>query len=168
MAEEENPEGAGEEGKSRKGLFVGALVLVLALVGGGAAWWFLAGGSQSEAQATSKQESAPAPSPEANGSTGEMLKLKGFVVNLSRSDRARYLKTTIQLELSGKPALKKANKMKPQMRDALIILLSNQGMKDLSSMQGKYELKRQIVARLNNLLGRGTVRNAFFTEFVIQ
>ena len=171
MAEEDNSnEAAGEgQGKGKKPLILGALALVVILAGAGAAWWFLmAGGSASEAEGKEAKQEAPAPAPAAGSQGTEIMKLEGFVVNLARSDRARYLKTTVQLEVSGKKTVTKAEEMKPQMRDALIILLSNQSVKAISSQQGKYELKRQIVARLNNLLGRGAVRNAYFTEFVVQ
>ena len=169
MAEEEaneNGEGNGEQGgRGKQLLIVGAAVVLALVIGAAGAWWFM-GGDQSPQSTDQADQEGGADS--AKQAPGELHELSGFVVNLARSSRTRYLKTTIQLELADKKALKTAKERKAQIRDALIILLSNQSVEGLQNMQGKYELKRQIVARLNNLMGTGTVRNVYFTEFVIQ
>jgi len=131
---------------------------------------------QAEAKASSGGSSAPggdasaAAKPSGSGSGGdkELFPVKDLVVNLARSKRTRYLKTSLQLQLAGSAAASRAKAMKPQLKDALLILLSNHSVDELKTMQGKYELKRQIVSRLNNVLGEGTVLNTYFTEFVIQ
>jgi flagellar FliL protein len=171
MAEEEandNGEAGGEAGggRGKQLLVIGAAVVLALVIGAAGAWWFLGGDSGGSGATGSAAK--PAPAPAQNQAPGELHELPGFVVNLARSSRTRYLKTTVQLELNGKPMVKKAKERQPQLRDALIILLSNQSVEGLQTMQGKYELKRQMVARLNNLLGDGAVRNVYFTEFVIQ
>ena len=170
MAEEdanENGEGNGEQtgGRGKQLLIIGAAVVLALVVGAAGAWWFMGGDGSPKAMDKAAQGGGGEP---AKQPPGKIHELSGFVVNLARSGRTRYLKTTIQLELADKKAVKTAKERKPQIRDALIILLSNQSVEGLQSMQGKYELKRQIVARLNNLMGKGTVRNVYFTEFVIQ
>ena len=97
-----------------------------------------------------------------------MVKLESFVVNLSRSERSHYLKVTLKLHMTRKKYAANAGKYKPKIRDALIILLSNQSVEDLRSMEGKYQLKRQIVSRVNNVMGQEMVSDVFFSDFVIQ
>lgn len=168
MAEEEE-EGNGEAGGAGRGrrlLVIGAAVVLALVIGAAAAWWFLGGKADEAGQASGNGEvSAESDQTE---EPGELYEMEGFVVNLARSSRTRYLKTTIQLELEDKSLVEKVEKRQPQIRDALIILLSNQSVEGLENMEGKYELKRQVVARLNNLLGENSVRNVYFTEFVIQ
>ena len=188
MAEEDNDnqeqqEGGGKGGKLRAVLIALLALLFGAALGGGGAWFLLGGDSQETAD-NSQQEPASGQNQGAASSGGsqasggsqsapqpgkkELYKLSGLVVNLARSERTRYLKTTVQLELNSKAAAKRAEEMKPQLKDALLILLSNHSVDELKTMQGKFDLKRQIVARLNNILGDGAVLNTYFTEFVIQ
>jgi flagellar FliL protein len=190
MAEEENDNQEQQEGGGKGGKLKAVLIALLALLfgaalGGGGAWFLLGGDSQetadnSQQEQTSAQNSGSSASGGSQGSGAstsqsapqpgnkELYKLSGLVVNLARSERTRYLKTTVQLELNSKAAAKRAEKMKPQLKDALLILLSNHSVDELKTMQGKFDLKRQIVARLNNILGDGAVLNTYFTEFVIQ
>ena len=171
MAEEEATDngeagGEGSGGRGKQLLITGAAVVLALVIGAAGAWWFMGGDSGGSGANQAATNGAPA-TPQGQA-PGELYELPGFVVNLARSSRTRYLKTTVQLELDSKPTVKKAKERQPQLRDALIILLSNQSVDGLQTMQGKYELKRQMVARLNNLLGDGAVRNVYFTEFVIQ
>jgi flagellar FliL protein len=48
------------------------------------------------------------------------------------------------------------------------LLLSSQTCADVSSTQGKLQLKEALLARINALLGRELVTHILFTEFVIQ
>ena len=180
MAEEENQEAPGGPAKKKGGgaKAFGMVILGLLLgtgAGAGGLWWAMdkgllgkpepaaaipggGGGGEASQDAKGKDSSQGA----------EMFKLKDLVVNLSRSEQTRYLKASVQLQLAGPVAVSKAQEKEVRIRDALIILLSNQSVDEISTMQGKYQLKRQIVARLNNVLGEGTVLNAYFSEFVVQ
>ena len=182
MAEEdteeqgENGGGGGGGGRMRLILVaVGALLVGLLLASGG--WWLLASGDSSADGGNKGQQEQSGSSGGSGGSgqavggaaePGILMKLDNFVVNLARTDRPRYLKITLKLGLKNKATKKKAKELMPRVRDALIIILSNQGVEDLESMQGKYELKRQIIARLNKIVGPGAVTDVYYTEFVIQ
>ncbi|MFB6261741.1 MAG: flagellar basal body-associated protein FliL [Thiohalorhabdaceae bacterium] len=168
MAEEEEAETqeASGGGRGKQILIMGAVLVLALVIGAAGAFWFLGGNTADSGQASASAGSSD-PS-EQSQEMGKLYELDEFVVNLARSSRTRYLKTTIQLELEDKSLVKTIEKRKPQIRDALIILLSNQSVDGLEQMEGKYELKRQVVARLNSLLGDDSVRNVYFTEFVIQ
>jgi flagellar FliL protein len=56
----------------------------------------------------------------------------------------------------------------PQIRDALIVLLSSKQISDITDFEGKALLKEDILVRLNDLLETGSIRSALFTEFVVQ
>ena len=148
------------------------LVVVLAVLGGGgfAAWKFflqpkMAGDAASgnETQA----ESAPkAVEPAAAG--GQLVTLDSFVVNLSDPMGRRYLKTTMDVEVADAAAAAELAAAMPKVKDTLLLLLSSKSFEEISSMDRKIELKNQIVDRLNLILGKGKVRNVYFTEFVVQ
>ena len=90
--------------------------------------------------------------------------LKSFIVNLMGKSRLgnRYLKVIMQLEISFEEDKAAINKLKPQLRDSILLLLSNQ------TMEGKLELKQALLSRVNDVLGKEVVKQIYFTEFVVQ
>jgi flagellar FliL protein len=91
-----------------------------------------------------------------------------FVVNLMDSGGSKYLKVSIQLELSNAKLMEKAKNKTPQLRDAIITLITNKTSEDLITAEGKIILKDEIKQRANQILGEGTVLNVYLTDFVMQ
>jgi flagellar FliL protein len=50
----------------------------------------------------------------------------------------------------------------------MIELLSSKTYSELATLHGKERLKSEIMIRLNSILKTGSVKNVFFTEFVMQ
>ena len=96
--------------------------------------------------------------------------LKSFVVNLydKKGIGKRYLKVTVELEYVGEENKNTIDDNIPQLRDAILILLSNQALSDINTIEGKLELKQELLSRMNQTLGEGIVRRIYFTEFVVQ
>jgi flagellar FliL protein len=148
------------------------LLLVLGILGGGgfAAWKFylepkMAG--EAAAEAPTEGEGAK-PAEEAPATGGQLVTLDSFVVNLSDPMGRRYLKTTMDVEVADTAAAAELTAAMPKVKDTLLLLLSSKSFEEISSMDRKLELKNQIVDRLNLILGKGKVRNVYFTEFVVQ
>jgi flagellar FliL protein len=74
----------------------------------------------------------------------------------------------MDVEVADASAANELTAAMPKVKDTLLLLLSSKSFEDISSMDRKIELKNQIVERLNQILGRGKVRNVYFTEFVVQ
>ncbi|WP_028576597.1 flagellar basal body-associated FliL family protein [Desulfomicrobium escambiense] len=158
------------------------LVLVLGVLGGGgfAAWKFylqpkLAGDAAAGHEASAEGETAAAGKAEgekkeaaAPATGGQLVTLDAFVVNLSDPMGRRYLKTTMDVEVADAAAAAALTAAMPKVKDTLLLLLSSKTFEEISSMDRKIELKNQIVERLNQILGKGKVRNVYFTEFVVQ
>ncbi|MBI5682705.1 MAG: flagellar basal body-associated FliL family protein [Deltaproteobacteria bacterium] len=165
-------------------LFIIIGVLVLVILGGGGYFIFGKKGGGSSVKETEK-ETASEGSKEVSkketgkekgskegeknggGSGGEVFVMEPFVVNLQDSTGTRYLKVTINFELEG-TALEEAKIKTPQVRDAIIILLSSKAYADVGNIQGKYQLRDEIVVRINQILTKGKLKAVYFTEFVIQ
>jgi flagellar FliL protein len=64
--------------------------------------------------------------------------------------------------------VKELEKSLPRLRDALILLLSSKTYLDLSSFEGKQQLKQDIKKRVSELPVGKKVTDVFFTEFVAQ
>ena len=94
--------------------------------------------------------------------------INSIIVNLMDDNGGRYLKITIQLELSNKDCISELNSLKPEIMDSLLGLLSSKTYKDIATFEGKQRLKDEIALRLNNYLSKGQITKVYFTEFIIQ
>ena len=91
-----------------------------------------------------------------------------FLVNLSDPGGKRYLKVTMQLELTNQPVSQELGKRNVEMRDMVLMLLSSKEYNEIGNANGKIILKRELLTRLNKALRDGQVKEIYFTEFLIQ
>lgn len=172
MADEEaSPEGASapEKKGSSKLIIIIAVVVLLAGGGGGAAWFFLSkpapeDGKKVEDTKTAEEEAKELAMQTSLGVTHE---LDPFIVNLS-GDLNRYLKAIIVLQLSNEELSTEIDNRKPQIKDSVINVLSSKEPDEILNIQGKYDLKIELIKRINANVSTGVVRDIFFTEFVVQ
>ena len=78
------------------------------------------------------------------------------------------MKLTVNLELGSPAAQSELTAQTTQVRDSLIILLSSKSYTDIGTVEGKYQMRDEIVARVNQFLTKSKVKTAYFTEFVVQ
>ncbi|MDE3019127.1 MAG: flagellar basal body-associated FliL family protein [Nitrospirota bacterium] len=108
--------------------------------------------------------------PKAAGEKGapvSIFDLDPFIVNLADAD-VRYLKLTVKLDLDRSETRDEIAARLPQVRDAILILLTSKDAASIRSTQGKFQLRDEIVNRVNSTLPKNGVRTAYFTEFVVQ
>jgi flagellar FliL protein len=105
---------------------------------------------------------------ETKAEEGAMFPLEPFVVNLNDTGGPKFLKISVQLELASPALVDKAKAKTPQLRDAIITLLTSKSSESLFPPEGKLQLKDEINARMNQALGTGTVKNVYLTDFVMQ
>ncbi len=98
----------------------------------------------------------------------EMVELPTLLVNLADPLGKRYLKMTASLEVLDEEAAGSISSSMARIKDSLILLLSSKTYDELSSMENKIMLKKAIVKRLNQILGRAVIKRVYFTEFIIQ
>jgi len=154
--QEKAPEEETGSKKSKKKLIliIGIAVVAVALAAGG--FFMMKGHGGKEKKEDAKVEE------------GVMFSLDPFVVNLNDAAGTKFLKVSIQLELSGPALMEKAKQKSPQLRDAIITLLTSKTSESLFPPEGKLQLKDEINARMNQILGPNTVKNVFLTDFVMQ
>ncbi|WP_456324311.1 flagellar basal body-associated FliL family protein [Desulfonauticus submarinus] len=169
---EETEEKIEKKGGKLKWIIIG--VVVLGLLGGGGFFaykYFLSPKEnkeqvQNETKQT-KQKEKQEETKEEEGPT-EIYTLPSFIVNLADPLGRRYLKLSMDVELKNKKVVEEMEKKLPQIKDAIILLLSSKTFTDISTVKGKLELKSEIVARLTQILGQGKVLRVYFTELVVQ
>ena len=176
-AGEEGGEAAGEEEK--KGLPIKLILIVvgvLALAGGG--YFAYTNFFQEEAveESTEKDKNGEEGGEGADGENAEelppgvgvMFTMDPFVVNLAGSKGKRFLKVTATLELSSPEVNPEFEENLQKITDSILVLLSSKSFEDVYSVQGKFKLKDEITTRVNRFLVVGHVKDAYFTEFIVQ
>jgi flagellar FliL protein len=99
---------------------------------------------------------------------GPLFSLDTFIVNLADEERNRYLRITMDLELSAPADSEKLDERLPQIRDRILMILPSKRFDDIASVEGKTVLRDEIIGKLNSLFPRTVITNIFFTEFVVQ
>ncbi len=165
----EEPEKKGG-GKSKLIIIIAAVVLLG--VGGGAAYYFLVfKPHQLELQKKKEEESKAAslikPIPE-EAKIGPMVEIKEFVVNIIGEEATHYVKASLTLELDKEAAVQEVGKRMPQIRDAILLLISNKTFTELQDTQGKNQVKAELKTKINSFLKTGSVNNIYLTDFVVQ
>jgi flagellar FliL protein len=95
-----------------------------------------------------------------------LVALDPFILNLA--DPGRHLKVSLQLELMDEKEEPKVKERVPKLRDIIILLLSSKTMDSVSSPEGKFQLKDEILLRINQAMEKEMFRNIYFTDFVMQ
>tara|TARA_B100000959_G_C14984105_1_gene624810 strand:- start:29 stop:553 length:525 start_codon:yes stop_codon:yes gene_type:complete len=174
MAEEEEKEDedileeAPKKGGKLKLIII--IVAVLAILGGGGvfAWFKFIAPAIGVGEETVKEEKQKTESDSDDTGTGAMFPLQSFILNLSGEGGKRFLKLTIELEMSNTALSNEITANLPKIKDSILILLSSKTFKDIYTVEGKFKLRDEITARINRFLVTGQVRSIYFTEFVIK
>lgn len=162
--EEQQPDA--KEKQPRKGgnktLVIVIITLSLALTGGVFAYTkFLNHGGGAADPAKAEQEK------QKHATKSALIALDPFVMNLA--EQGRFLKVSMQFEIADAATLPVVTEKVPQLRDAIITLVSSKSADALASPEGKFQLKDEILLRANQSVGGGvTFKNLYFTEFVMQ
>jgi flagellar protein FliL len=165
MAEEKHAEdGAAEAAKTpgKKGgskkLLIIIVVAILVLGGaGGFAGYKLLSGKDKPAEGSEHKKVEE---------KSVLIALDPFVVNLS--DHGRYLKMTMQAEITDPAQQQVVTDKVPNIRDAVITLLSSKSADSVAGPEGKLQLKDELLLRSNQAVGKDVFKNLYFTEFVMQ
>ncbi|MBN2126545.1 MAG: flagellar basal body-associated FliL family protein [Deltaproteobacteria bacterium] len=99
---------------------------------------------------------------------GPVFPLEIFIVNLMDPQGKRYLKVKLELELTDDELKREIEGRLPQFRDAILTILSSKTYEEVSPLEGKLQLRAEIMSNLNQFLNGGAVTNIFFTEFIVQ
>jgi flagellar FliL protein len=167
MAKEEAPEVEVEAPKKKGKLIIILAAVAVLVIGAGVAAFFLLSSPDAE-------EAAKAGEAEVEQAEDEhppvYEKLETFTVNLA--DQESYLQTDIQLLLGDASLQSKIKERMPEVRDALIRLLSSKTAEELALQDGKDALANEILQTMNDVLkvkdkSEG-VKKVLFAAFIIQ
>lgn len=169
-------------GKSKLLIILIAVALVLG-AGGGVAYFTGVFGGAGKAEAAKQpaahgqekgghgkeagEHGAPGAHGEGEGA-GSVVPLDPFVVNLADEGTQRYLKVSMKLEFLGPQPPPQFSGKQAQIRDLVLTLLSSKSVGDVRTVEGKAQLRDEIIARVNRVLGDDAVKAVYFAEFIVQ
>ncbi len=99
---------------------------------------------------------------------GPMVNIDSFIVNILDDQESRYLKAAITLEVSSEAVSTELSQRMPQIKDAILLLIGNKTFSELSDLQGKIQLRAELINKVNSILLKGKVKRIYFTDFVVQ
>ena len=168
MAEERDTQKEVRAKRSTSTLIVLAVVGVMLGAGGHMGWTSLMKGKY---QGRNGEFQVSKSNPTSKNDEKKMVfPLESFIVNLADKTGLgkRYLKLTLALEVNDEGNKKMLEAHTAELRDTILLLLSSRSFREISTMDGKLELKQALLSRINQAIGGVVVRKLYFTEFVVQ
>ena len=153
-------EGGGEPNTKLKWVIgVAAAALLLAAGGGGAAFYFI--------QARGSSAVSPKAKPPV------FVSLDTFTVNLQPEHSEQHLQTNLTLKVEDAGAVDVIKLHMPEIRNRILLLLSNKTASQLMSVEGKRKLALELTTEINQQFAERkangqVVESVLFTSFVIQ
>lgn len=163
---EEQEELEGQEELKKKSLPIKMIIIpVMALfLVGGVIFLFKSGllfkSTDNSAISIEEQDSKP--------EIGPIYSMDSFIVNLIGDQGKSYLKARLEMELSNPKLREEIDKRLPQFRDIILTQLSSKSRNDIKTLEGKFQLREEIISMLNQYLSTGKILNIYFTDFIIQ
>ncbi len=99
---------------------------------------------------------------------GKLVPLETFLVNVSGSRGRKLLKINMELEVNNSEVAEEVEKIKPKIRDYIIIIASSKSFNEISTKEGKDILRDEIKNQINLFLTKGQISNVFFTEWIMN
>lgn len=149
------------EARKGRGLWVGMLLLTLASLAGGGAWYYL--------------RAAPTEADAAEAAVKPALYRAlepAFVVNLADEDATRYMQAEVIVMTRDPKALEALERHDPLIRNRLLLLFGQQRLADLQSRADKERLQDEALGEVRAILtvetGDAGVEALYFTSLVTQ
>ena len=99
---------------------------------------------------------------------GTLIPLEEFLVNLAGSRGQKLLKINMELEVNNDEVQVEIAKLKPKIRDIIIMILSSKTYKQVASKEGKDSLRDEIRHQVNLFLTKGQINRVYFTEVLFN
>ncbi len=104
----------------------------------------------------------------AAGAVSNIYPLEPFIVNIYDGQEIRYLKLKVEFELANSAVKAELDAKQAPLRDAVLVLLTTKTLRDIQDLQGKNQLREEILSAVGRILAPGKVTRVYFTDFVVQ
>ena len=94
--------------------------------------------------------------------------MEGLVINPANTNGKRFLMVEISLDLDDKDHISLIQENNPKIQQDIIEALSIRTVQELTNVEGREELRRELSDIINRSIGVRSVRNLYFTKYVMQ
>ncbi len=94
--------------------------------------------------------------------------VKDVIVNPAGTNGTRFLLTTVGFEVSTPEGKKDLEHKDIQVRDVLNSILTSKELTDLVNVEAREPLRQEIAKRISEILRGGSLKNVYFSKFIIQ
>jgi flagellar FliL protein len=179
---EQGAEGGGKKKPPMKLIIIGAVGALVVLGGGGTGAMMLLGGKAKPAEASAEKKKPEkkkkegegkdpkAKNPITQGPDGVVFyAMPDLVVNIQAADsRPTFLKLKLAFELPNEGAAESIEPNQPRLADMFQTFLRELRPEDLSGSQGSYQLRMEILRRVNLVIAPAKVNAVLIQEMLIQ
>lgn len=184
---------AGKKSSKLKFILIGLIVIILLVVILVVVYMLVLSPKSDAANQTAQQNpavqapapvAAPAPAVQApapamsggmdmgvsNAEMGQIYPIPTLNVNLADPTGITYLAITLALEFDPKNSdlYAEVEAKMPRINDMIITVLSSKAYEEISTSQGKVNLKNEFLRRINAMLAKGRLYNVYITGFTVQ
>lgn len=99
---------------------------------------------------------------------GPLYSMDTLIVNLADEGGKRYLRVTMDLEVAEEKVIEEVKGRLPQIKHSILMILPTRYVDEINTVDGKIELREELLEKMNSFLEPGSIKNIYFTEFVIQ
>jgi len=103
-----------------------------------------------------------------NPEGGVYFSIENLIINPAKSEGERYLILSITAELTASGELNTLETRHAEVVDRVNTVLTQRTVSELNDINDRKEVKREIGIVINEVLNKKSVRNLFFTKFVLQ
>ncbi len=160
MKADPKAEAAAPKSSKKKMVVIAIIAIVVLGISGGAAWFF----TKSSGPAVAEVKKAAKP---------EFVVIDAFTVNLQPENGAeQYLQIQFTLEVAGLEQVEIIKTNMARVRSRVLLLLSAKKASELTSVEGKDKLSKELIATLKQpFVDKGQpqdVLDVLYTSFIIQ
>jgi flagellar protein FliL len=94
--------------------------------------------------------------------------VKDLIINPAGTNGTRFLLTTVGFNVNSSGAIKELESREVQVRDILNTILTAKGLDELTNVRLRDSLRVEIAQKVSALVRGGTLRNVYFSKFIIQ
>lgn len=99
---------------------------------------------------------------------GVYYKIENVIINPAQSNGERYLILSLTIELDNGGALGTLEAKNAELQDRINTTVSTYTAEELSSLNNRDTIKKDLGIVINKVIGKKAVRNLFFTKYVLQ